>query len=145
MGRCPSWNLKVMATARSTRLRRFGIVRFVPRSRREAICQAFNTWFCEKATQKKKILGSLHQPSNTFGGSSAPTIGSIRKNQQRPHLQLIPLHQWSGQQLSQPIKKSAVDRLRPQAQTNPLKRAEVLIFTSFLALSLPRQKTSSLS
>ncbi len=134
-----------MAKASSTRLGQFGTVRFMTRSLMEIICQAFTTWFHGKATPKKKTLRSLHRLSNTFRGSSSSTIWSIRRNRKRLHLQLIPLHRWQSQQSSKPTKKSVADRPRPKVLTNALKKAEDLIFTSFLALFLLRQKTPSLS
>ncbi len=67
-------------------------------SRQTTKCQASTTSFRGRATQKKKIFGSLHRQSYTSGNWSTPSIRSIWKSRQRPLHPWTPLLQWPGQQ-----------------------------------------------
>ncbi len=115
----------------------------------KAACRSSTTWSLGQATPRRKTPGSLHRPSNTFGGLSAPSIKSFRRSWQRPPPQSIPLYQWPSQQLSQkssqapPTNKSEANQPRPLPLTNALKRADLSIFISFLTLSLPKKKNYS--
>ena len=131
------WNLKrVMAKVTSTRLREFGTAQSMRGSQKMAIYQDSITWCRRKATQKKKIPGSLHQLCNTFGSLSAPSTRRIRTSQSQPHLPSTLLHQWPDQQSSSP-NESMPDQPKSTAIVSALKRTELLVFISFLALSLP--------
>lgn len=71
----------VRAKAVNIKLRQFEIAQFMLNSQKEANYQIFIIQFYKKATQKKKILGSLHQPFNTFGGLLLSFIKSIQTGQ----------------------------------------------------------------
>ncbi len=129
------------ATVRSTKSRQFATVRFMPGSQK-ATYQAYTTWCHGRATRKKKIPGSQHRPSNTSGGSSAPSIRSTRRSRQLPPLQPIPLRQGLGLQSSQQASlfqspqqpnESGAGLQRPVALTSKQKRAELSIFALALA------------
>ena len=126
MKQCPSWNSKTTVT-KNTRSRQFAAVLFMQKSQRVATYQAYTTWCHGRATQKRRIPGSQHQPSNISGDYSALFTKSTQRSQQQPHPPLIWLHQRLGLQLSQgpgTISESAADQLRPAALANAPKRIE---------------------
>ena len=128
---------KRVATARSTRWKEFVTARSIP-GRQKVLYQACTTWFHGRATPRNKTPGSPLRLCSTFASLSAPSIRSIRRSQQRPHPRLTPPRQWPSQRPSfqqrPPPNESVADQPRPQALISTLKRAEVLIFTSFLTL-----------
>ncbi len=127
--RCPSWNLKATARARSTRSRQFATTQSMPMSEIVVTYRAYTTWCLGKATRKRKIPGNQHWPSNTSGGSSAPFIRSTQKSWQQPHpqmtlqRQLLNLQSRLARSHQQPSKSEAGLK-RPVALTSAKKIAE---------------------
>ena len=127
---------------RSKKSKQFTTMRSMPGSQK-ATCQAYTNWCHGRATRKRKIPGSQHQPYRTSGGLSAPSIRSTRRSRQLPPPQPIPLRQGLGLQSSQQPSlshspqqpnKSEAGLQKPVALTSKQKRAELSIFASALAL-----------
>lgn len=121
------------ATMSSTRLRAFGIARSTPKNRKpEANYRDSITWCRVKATPRNKTPGSLHRPSNTFGNWSAPSIRITLTSQQQRTVPSNSFQRWHGPVSSPQLpNESGADQPKPTALVSALKRAELLIFTSF--------------
>ena len=117
------------------------------KSQNHTIHQGFITWSPGRATQKKKIPGNKPQWCNTLENSLDGFTKTALRSWQWPLCQLIPLHQWPSQLSGPPslTNKSKVDLQRLTTLTNALKRTELSIFISFLALYQFLEKGLSLS
>ena len=121
-----------LATVRSMRLMAFEIARSMPGSQQDSY-QGSIIWSHEKATLRRRILGSLHWQSSTFEGLSPPTTRTTQRSQRQHPSLLIQRHQWQGPWRLQ--QRNVVDLLGPPpllpSGQKSLKPLYCLIFSSF--------------
>ena len=120
---------------RSTMLMAFEIPRFMLKSQQQVSCQGSTTWFCGKATPRRKISGSLYWQSSTFEGSLLPITKTIQKDQQQLLSPSIWLHQWQGPRRLQ--QKNVVNLLSLPPLPSEQKSLRSLFYLFFSDFSLP--------
>ena len=133
-----SWILSLrLAIMKSTRLMAFKIAQSMPKSQQQVSYQGSTTWFCEKATLKKRIPKSLYWQPSIFEGSLTLTTKTIQKSQQQLFSPSIRLHQWQGPRRLQ--QRNVVYLLNPPPPSPSTQRSlrslSCLIFSGFPLLS----------
>ena len=125
-----------LAMMRSIRLMVFETARSMPKNQQQVSCQGSTTWFCGKATPRKRIPGSLYRQSSTFKGLLTPITKTIQKDQQQPLFPSIQLYQWQGPRRLQ--KRNVVDLLSPPpppSEQRSLRPLSCLVLSNFPLLS----------